>query len=133
MTLSTRQAYGYDWECKLAELLEFYGTVEHMAKDNFTCEFDLKLNDKLVHCKAARRRKQHAHGLYYRYRYLFNLRGVVNGDYLILVCDKWGDAVYFIIPVAELTGKKSLSITSHPLIYKGWATKYRENWICLQK
>lgn len=128
--LSTKQLYGFEWEVKLVEKLLPLGEVEHLSQICWTHEFDIKLNGKLIHCKVAKSRKQHAHGRVFRNRFQFNFRGIVDGDFIIAICDKYGEPVHFIIPVAELT-KKSLSITSHPLIYKGWAAKYRENWSVL--
>ena len=132
MTLSHQQEYGYQWECKLAERLQQFGNVEHLSQICWTHEFDLKLDGKFVHCKVAKSCKHKAHGKVWRNRYQFNLSMVNRGDYLILICDKYGEPVYFIIPISELT-RRSLSITSHPLIYSGWASKYRENWSVLNE
>ena len=125
--MSPEQEYGEQWEIRLVKKLLEFGQVERLSEYDWTSEFDIKLNDKLIHCKAAQSKRHRAEKNRWRNRYQFNFSMVTDGDFIIAICDTWGEPVYFIIPVSELQ-KRGLYITSHPLTYSGWAAEYRERW-----
>lgn len=131
--MSPSQEFGEKWEKILTEKLGLIGDepiIRHSEND-WNCEIDIEWNNRLIHCKAATSKKHKAHGKVWRNRYQFNFKMISNGDFVIAICVTWGEPVFFIIPVKELT-KRGLYVTTHPLEYSGWAAPYRNNWRLLK-
>lgn len=128
--MSLHQEIGKEWERKTKEFLEILGYDVQWYANNWNSSFDLLVDGKPVEVKAAYPSKRDNWNGVVSDRWQFNLTskdGIDDHWFLILVAiDKTGLQTWFFIPGHKVT-TRTISITSHPMVYDGKYAKFRSN------
>lgn len=125
---STRRAVGLIGERMAYELLYCAGYRVSYAHPNQHRGDLVVINDDgvitKVEVKTARQGKDR------KWRFTLEKKGhtsAANSDMIILFAVlKTGDAIPFVIPTADIRGRRHIVITSHPESYRGRFTCYRQ-------
>jgi len=126
MILSSKQIFGLDIEQYIINNIG-----DCFQPSSFLTRYDaIKEGVLIIEVKASKPHRQRVKKSYWRYRYEFDLSRFDNPHALVILVCVCPDGLHsFYVPGYLLVSRQHVSITSHPLSYKGWISKYLERMI----